>query len=188
MKRLMILTLMAALGLPPLVGALDVEQLSVMSIDQRCEVDDDCVIVSTDCSTCECGAPINRIYEQVYIERYQVLCENYRGGVCEFYCRTPFAACENNQCVLSASRPETGATATRETNARLGETAALQAAMQFWREQYGVSEGDFIFGPPEIQDIGQTWRVWAVTEGHVMPPLEVQVDKVTGEVSDVPRE
>ena len=65
---------------------------------------------------------------------------------------------------------------------------AIGAAMTFWQQRYGVGPGDFTMGPPTTKDMGRAWRITAVTPTHTMPPLEVEVDKRTGQIHDVPRE
>ncbi len=79
--------------------------LEVAPEDQTCNVDSDCVIVSTGCSSCECGSPANRTAEQRYIERYKTMCMDYHGGVCDYVCPTPYARCLDHRCTLSASKP-----------------------------------------------------------------------------------
>jgi len=71
----------------------------------------------------------------------------------------------------------------------ISEAESIQIATEFWQQNYGVAPQDFSeFGPPQVEDTGKTWRVMAVTESHMMPPLEVEIDKETGTVMDVPRE
>ncbi|MBS3104936.1 hypothetical protein J4234_01640 [Candidatus Woesearchaeota archaeon] len=75
------------------------ESLNISVQDQICSIDEDCVRVSTDCSGCECGVPVNKIYEEKYAQRYRKVCKNYRGGVCEFCCKAPYIRCQDNKCI-----------------------------------------------------------------------------------------
>jgi len=82
------------------------EPLSVVNEDQVCELDTDCVIVDTNCSSCECGVPVNKVHQQKYKSQYEILCKNYRGPIveCNFDCSTLFPRCINNRCALSAEK------------------------------------------------------------------------------------
>jgi hypothetical protein len=76
--------------------------LIVDAEDQNCESNEDCEIVGTSCSSCECGAPVNRSFRREYEIRLAELCRDYSGPVCRCKCPTPFALCEKQTCVLSA--------------------------------------------------------------------------------------
>ena len=99
-----LITTVVAIVLPAW-SAFGVEQLFVAPQDQACEVDNDCVIVSMLCSTCECGTPVNRLHEQGYVERYRALCKDYQGGVCDYYCRTPYPRCIDRRCTMTGIPP-----------------------------------------------------------------------------------
>ncbi|MDP3735598.1 MAG: hypothetical protein Q8R39_04190 [bacterium] len=93
---------------PPVVGQPTYATPSTAAVqiptnDQSCTLDTDCVIVSTICSTCECGMPVNKMHEQKYVDVWKVQCKNYHGGICDYLCRTPFAKCLSGKCVLSES-------------------------------------------------------------------------------------
>jgi hypothetical protein len=78
-------------------------QLQVTASDQACLSDTDCTIVSNNCSTCECGVPVNKIHEQKYVQKWSKQCEGYSGSACRYLCPTPYARCINNQCTLSGT-------------------------------------------------------------------------------------
>lgn len=66
---------------------------------------------------------------------------------------------------------------------------AAHNARAYWQQHEGVSPEDFLkYGPPIVEDRGRTWRVWALTPSHAIPPLEVEIDKQTGTMRDIPRE
>ena len=75
--------------------------LIVDPADRVCQTDDDCAIVSTRCSNCECGVPVNKEYMGKYENAWRQLCHDYHGGVCEYNCPTPYARCVERQCLLS---------------------------------------------------------------------------------------
>ena len=69
----------------------------------------------------------------------------------------------------------------------IGAAEAVELARKFWMEHDNVGSSDFI-GAPTLEDRGSVWRVGVATKTHAIPPLEVEVDKQTGEVYDVLRE
>ena len=75
--------------------------IEILSEDQLCFIDKDCIIVSTKCSSCECGVPINKNNEFKYKEKFIEICKNYHGGVCDYCCPTPYIKCINNECTLT---------------------------------------------------------------------------------------
>ena len=76
-------------------------ELEVVLEDRNCALDSDCIIISTKCSACECGVPINGIYEKSYKEKFKKVCKNYHGGICEYCCPTIYIRCINNMCILT---------------------------------------------------------------------------------------
>jgi len=80
-------------------------QLTIDPRHRECESDTDCIVVSSHCSTCECGASVNRRFRNHYEEKYRELCDGYSGPVCEFYCPTPHSRCIEESCRLSQTPP-----------------------------------------------------------------------------------
>ena len=76
-------------------------KLEVFLNDKNCESDADCIIIPTKCSSCGCGEPINKIYEDTYKDKFKKLCENYRGAMCEYCCPTIYIACINKICIVT---------------------------------------------------------------------------------------
>ena len=75
-------------------------QLKIEPPDQTCESSNECVLVWTDCSTCDCGTPVNQRHEQKYQLAYQELCVDYEGPVCEMYCPPAELVCEQGMCIM----------------------------------------------------------------------------------------
>ena len=65
---------------------------------QDCALDSNCRLAYVDCSTCECGISINLKYEEYYKDRYEELCRDYIGPVCEIYCPPSTLVCIDGQC------------------------------------------------------------------------------------------
>jgi hypothetical protein len=78
--------------------------VEVDSAHQVCELASDCVLVYVDCSGCDCGVPINKKYENLYLELYDDLCRDYVGAVCEMYCPQATLVCTSNQCEVKPSQ------------------------------------------------------------------------------------
>ncbi len=74
--------------------------VKVLASDQTCVVDEDCTTVSTICSSCECGEPVNIKMKQKYSNLWQNQCKDYSGGVCDFSCNKS-VWCLDNKCVLA---------------------------------------------------------------------------------------
>ena len=111
MLRFLWFWVLATLFLAPGCAQGDSEEASKLQVDgqdQACHDDSDCVVVSTVCSTCECGVPVNRTQAEKYEKQYQELCRDYHGGVCEYCCSTPFVRCLEERCALT-NQDETGA-------------------------------------------------------------------------------
>ena len=51
------------------------DYIDVSSEDRNCETDEDCIEISTQCSYCECGAPINKNNEFKYKEKFIEICK-----------------------------------------------------------------------------------------------------------------
>ena len=77
------------------------DHIDISLEDQNCRTGKDCIIISTKCNACECGIPINKINELKYKEKFNEVCKNYHGRVCDYCCPTPNARCVNNRCILS---------------------------------------------------------------------------------------
>ena len=67
--------------------------------DKVCVSAKDCTLAWTDCSSCECGTPINQQYVAKYEQKYKETCANYRGPVCEMSCPEVQLDCIDNLCV-----------------------------------------------------------------------------------------
>ena len=67
--------------------------------DKMCISAQDCVLVWTDCSACECGTPINQQHAAKVKEAYEAMCTNYRGPVCDMACPEVELDCIENLCV-----------------------------------------------------------------------------------------
>ena len=62
-----------------------------------CQQDSDCIWVYTECSSCECGKPVNKKHKSGYENQIKEKCQDFSGPVCEFCC--PFdLGCINNTC------------------------------------------------------------------------------------------
>jgi hypothetical protein len=64
------------------------EKLPIYTIDidpahKTCQQDDDCALVYIDCSSCDCGEPVNINFEEYYHDLYLEICRDYSGPVCE---------------------------------------------------------------------------------------------------------
>ncbi len=75
-------------------------QLTIEPIDQACESSEECVLVWTDCSTCDCGTPVNRQHQEKYQMAYRELCVEYVGPVCEIYCPPAELMCAQGVCTI----------------------------------------------------------------------------------------
>ena len=175
MRRL-VLSVVTALPivLPP-ANVFAIDQLSVAPQDQVCNVDDDCVIVSTRCDACECGAPVNKVHEQAYVERYRALCENYHGAVCRHRCPTPFTVCRDHQCVLSAS----------PSNIELAHSAAKAfcSKFEFPAEKIRELDGPPLQGPVTLERAGRhvvSYRWLGGGRGDYI--VQVETDEQSGQI------
>ena len=65
---------------------------------QACQKAEDCITAYVDCSTCECGIPINLDYANLYQELYENQCADYTGPVCEIYCPPVNLVCNSGRC------------------------------------------------------------------------------------------
>jgi hypothetical protein len=114
-KRLIIISLIGAfvimmtgimssmLSLVDMIANKEAPVIHISMSDQSCTVDSDCMVVNTICSMCECGEPVNKMYEKNYNDMWQAQCKGYAGGICDYLCETPFAKCINEQCQLRSS-------------------------------------------------------------------------------------
>ena len=78
----------------------------VVEIDpahQSCDLANDCVLAYVGCSGCDCGLPINRKFEDFYMELFVDLCSDYSGAVCEIYCPPVILICKSGKCVVEPS-------------------------------------------------------------------------------------
>jgi len=65
-------------------------------LDAKCDVDEDCTTAMVQCS-CDCGIPINKIYEQKYLDKQEEKCKFYTGMMCKMDCKSKLK-CINNMC------------------------------------------------------------------------------------------
>lgn len=68
----------------------------VISSDNSCEVDADCVMAMVECSS-DCGVPINKIHWQEYLDEQEKKCEFYSGKMCKMSCEQELK-CINKIC------------------------------------------------------------------------------------------
>lgn len=79
-------------------GEVTIPEVKMPEKDEKnCIIDEDCVWAITECSTCECGIPINKQYQEKYNIMWMEKCKDYHGPVCEYCC--PFVLqCINKKC------------------------------------------------------------------------------------------
>lgn len=75
-----------------------IRRITIDKIDKTCVSAQDCVLAWTDCSTCECGTPINQLHAAKYEQAYEEMCTNYRGPVCDMACPEVKLDCIDNLC------------------------------------------------------------------------------------------
>jgi hypothetical protein len=80
-----------------------IRQIEIDENDKICVSAEDCVLAWTDCSTCECGTPLNQQHALKYERAYEQTCANYRGPVCEISCPEVKLDCIDNLCVTVES-------------------------------------------------------------------------------------
>ena len=80
-----------------------IRRITIDENDKTCVSAQDCVLAWTDCSTCECGTPINQQQAAKYEQVYEEICANYRGPVCDMDCPEVKLECINNLCTAVAS-------------------------------------------------------------------------------------
>ena len=87
----------------------DVDEIEIDPAHQVCASDEDCALVITHCSTCDCGTAINGSYEELYNDLLFQACRNYSGGVCEMDCPPSELACISGTCsiLIGATPSET---------------------------------------------------------------------------------
>lgn len=74
-------------------------RITIDENDRTCVSANECVLTGTDCSSCECGTPINRQHAAKYEQAYKQACMNYRGPVCDMACPEVTLECINNLCM-----------------------------------------------------------------------------------------
>lgn len=79
--------------------------ITIDPADQACRVAADCVLVWTECSSCECGTPVNSTFAGKYQLDYQTTCSNYRGPVCEMDCPVVELQCIAQRCTAVPVTP-----------------------------------------------------------------------------------
>lgn len=63
---------------------------------------------------------------------------------------------------------------------------AVRLAIRFWNARYGFEVYQLsIDNPPHVDDLHDSWRIWVRTSRHEHRPLEVNVDKLTHELTEV---
>ena len=75
-----------------------IRRIEIDENDKTCASAQDCVLAWTDCSTCECGTPINQQHAAKYEQAYEEVCANYRGPVCDMGCPEVKLECIDNLC------------------------------------------------------------------------------------------
>ena len=81
------------------ISQLDDIVIQVDAADNFCEIDDDCVGVSTHCSGCSCGALVNKIHQKKYIDQYAATCQFFGGTQqCKPQC-PQLIKCLDNKCI-----------------------------------------------------------------------------------------
>jgi len=70
-----------------------------MFTHKQCNYDNECQRVSAKC-TCSCGGAINKASIPEHKKNTKLACANYKGPVCDMYCRIKVPVCLNNQCKM----------------------------------------------------------------------------------------
>lgn len=65
---------------------------------QECADSSECVLVQRECDDCDCGTPVNRIYEMEISKEKEKRCANYKGAVCDIWCPTTKSKCVDGLC------------------------------------------------------------------------------------------
>ena len=71
---------------------------------QVCELAGDCGLAYVDCSTCDCGVPVNTDFIDFYTRRYADVCRNYTGAVCEIECPPVILTCQSGLCGIEPAQ------------------------------------------------------------------------------------
>ena len=87
------------MGRPRATSTIGPAEVRIDPAHQACVAADDCILLYTDCSGCDCGTALNKAYETEYREIKQNLCSDYRGPVCEVYCPPSQPKCLSGKCV-----------------------------------------------------------------------------------------
>ena len=74
-------------------------QIVIDDNDKMCVSAQDCVLAWTDCSSCECGTPVNKQHAAKVEQTYKAMCTDYRGPVCDMACPEVTLDCVDNLCV-----------------------------------------------------------------------------------------
>ena len=83
-------------GLPS--DNLTINGIEIDPAHQTCLLPTDCVLVYLDCSGCDCGVPVNSMYEKLYLNLAIETCSEYAGPVCEIYCPPTTLVCQSGLC------------------------------------------------------------------------------------------
>lgn len=75
-----------------------VQGIKIDENDKACVSAQDCTLSWSDCSTCECGTPINKLYTAKYEQAYTDACSEYSGPVCEMSCPEVRLDCIDQVC------------------------------------------------------------------------------------------
>lgn len=67
---------------------------------QKCAFNYDCTVAYTDCSTCECGTPVTKVWGKYYKDLYKENCSRYEGAVCEMACPQVKNQCIEGYCAI----------------------------------------------------------------------------------------
>jgi len=90
-------------------GNLRFPKVNIKESHQTCSLDDDCTLISTDCSGCSCSEPVNKDYSDLYKSKRIRLCKKYHGPVCSVICPLTILRCIQGKCLLkplNASKSE----------------------------------------------------------------------------------
>jgi hypothetical protein len=72
--------------------------LEVDPRDQSCSSDGDCTMTMIRCS-CHCGAPINKLHLNQYLDAQEKMCASYEGKMCKMSC-TEEPRCVEGTCKI----------------------------------------------------------------------------------------
>ena len=103
-KGVSVLGIAMAIGIPWLLAnapftVFEIDQVQVRPYMQKCNVDKSCMLVETSCGNCCDYQAINRQYKQSFQSKYDKICDDYEGAVCDCVAMVTSATCLNQVCV-----------------------------------------------------------------------------------------